>query len=570
MRETGTRRAAILVVDVDPASLAVAEGELRRRYGADYDVLAHASAGAAILALEELRRLGRPVALALADLWMPDMTGVDLLALIQDLHPQAMRGLMVDRWDVSRAKGEIVRASTLGEIDCALRKPVGAPDERFHQAVTELLSEWAASQDDGWAVVRVVGEQWSVRGHEVRDLLARYGIPFRFYLSDSHDGATLLAELGLGVASCPVLALDDGRVLSNPTNAEAADALGGNPDRVDGPYDVVVVGAGPAGLAAAVYAASEGLRTLVIEREAIGGQAGTTSRIRNYLGFPHGISGSDLAARAFEQASHFGASFRLLRDTIEMRPGFPHHTLRMSDGDEVRARAVVVATGVAYRRLGVPSVEGLVGRGVFYGPALSETEAMVSQPVFVVGGGNSAGQAAVHLARYASTVTMIVRGHSLGLGMSDYLVKQIEATRNIAVRYATEVSAGTGEHRLESLVLRDCVRDIEETVPAAGLFVMIGGEPHAEWLPAEVLRCPRGYVLTGGDVSEDSMADESLSCAGWAHGRLPLETSVPGVFAAGDVRHRSVKRVASAAGEGGAVIEMIHHYLRDARPVPVA
>jgi thioredoxin reductase (NADPH) len=553
------------VVDDDPGSLALVEGKLVKRYGADYEVQAHASADDALAALHDLRDRGRPVALLLADLWMPSTTGIRFLASAHAVHPAAKRGLLVERIQMSESKREIVEASALGQIDCPVRKPVGAPDEQFHQMVTELLAEWAKAQGGGGTVVRVIGEQWSARCHELRDLLARYGVPFTFYPSETADGQAVLAEVGADPRSCPVLALDDGRVLLDPTNAEAADALGGNVDEVDGPFDVVVVGAGPAGLASAVYAASEGLRTLVVEREAIGGQAGTTSRIRNYLGFPRGVSGSDLAVRAYEQAWFFGASFRLLRETLELRPGFPYHVLALSDGQEVPARAVVVATGVTYRRLGALSLERLVGRGVFYGPAVTEAPAMSSQPVFVVGGGNSAGQAAVHLAGYASKVTVLVRGSSVADSMSDYLVRQIEATRNIEVRCGTEAVAGVGEHRLEAVAVRDNARGVEETLPASGLFVMIGAEPHAEWLPREIRRCPRGYVVTGADLSGDGDGDDgSLSCAQWPSGPLPLETSIPGVFAAGDVRHRSVKRVASAAGEGAMVVSLVHEHL--ARP----
>jgi thioredoxin reductase (NADPH) len=559
---TATARAVVLVVDDDPPTVAATESELRKRYGADYHVQACDGADHALHAVGALAAEGRPLAMALADLQMPSMTGVEFLARVHEIHPAAKRVLLVERSDLAASKRDIAHASALGQIDCPVRKPSEVPDEQFHHVVTELLAEWAKGRGTGRAVVRVVGSQWSARCHEVRDLLARYGIPYSFHSSESGEGQTILDELGADAASCPVLALDDGRVLVNPTNAEAADALGGNVDEVDGPFDVVVVGAGPAGLAATVYAASEGLRTLVVEREAIGGQAGTTSRIRNYLGFPRGISGSDLAVRAYEQAWHFGASFRLLRETLELRPGSPYHTLLLSDGGEIRARAVVVATGVSYRRLGVPSLDGLVGRGVFYGPAVTEAPALASRPVFVVGGGNSAGQAAVHLAAYASQVTMLVRAESLASSMSDYLLKEIEATANIAVRCGVEAVGGIGEHRLEGLVLRDRRLGLEERVDAAGLFVLIGGEPHAEWLPPEVLRCPRGYVVTGVDVSGGPAHDPAtLSCQEWQPGTLPLETSVPGVFAAGDVRHRSVKRVASAAGEGATVVAQIHERL---------
>lgn len=554
----------VVVVDDDAAALALVETELRKRYGADYEVVATTSPETALEALRELRELERPVALVLADLTMPGMAGIDLLTAARDLHPAARRVLLDDRHDVATSKAEVVRASVLGQIDSHARKPVDVRDEQFHHVITELLAEWGATTGEpAHPFVRVIGERWSARCHEIRDLLERYRVPFTFHALDAPDGQALLDDLGVERASCPVLVLADGRVLRDPTNADAADALGANTDDVDGAFDVAVVGAGPAGLASAVYAASEGLRTLVIEREAIGGQAGTTSRIRNYLGFPRGISGGDLARRSYEQAWHFGASFRLLRETLGLRPGFPYHVLTLSDGREIRARAVVVATGVAYRRLGVPSLDGLVGRGVFYGPAMSEAAAMASKPVLVVGGGNSAGQAAVNLAGYASEVTVLVRGHSLAASMSDYLVKEIEVARNIEVRYGTEAVAGAGEHHLEEVVVRDGA-GTHQRVRASGLFVLIGGEPRAAWLPREVRRCPRGYVVTGVDLSGHLAGEALLACPQWPSGPLPLETSVPGVFAVGDVRHRSVKRIASAAGEGAMAVALVHEHL--ARP----
>ncbi|HEX2047837.1 MAG TPA: FAD-dependent oxidoreductase [Acidimicrobiales bacterium] len=551
----------IVAVDDAPAALAQVEAELTKRYGTDYEIVARRSPEAALVVLRQLREAERPVALVLADLWMTPTSGIEVLGLAGGLHPTARRGLLVDWVDVTRSKRQLVEAWAMGQIDCTIRKPAGARDEQFHHVVTELLREWTKAHGDGRPVVQVVGEPWSPRCHEVKDLLTRYGISFKSYALDSPEGRAVLEAAGADAASCPVLALADGRVLVNPTNRQAADAFGANLDQVDGEFDLAVVGAGPAGLAVAVYAASEGLRTLVVEREAIGGQAGTTSRIRNYLGFPRGVSGSDLAVRAYEQAWYFGASFRLLREALVLRPGVPCHTLSLAEGEEVQARAVVVATGVAYRRLGPPSLERLVGRGVFYGPAVGEAPSMASQSVFVVGAGNSAGQAAVHLARYASRVTMLVRGDSLAAGMSDYLVTEIRGTRNIEVRFGTEAVGGTGEHRLEQVVVRDRRRGMEETLPAAGLFVLIGGEPRTQWLPPQIRRCPRGYVLTGADVAEAVPHGDPVSCAHWSPGTLPLETSVPGIFAAGDVRHRSVKRVASAAGEGAMVVALVHEHL---------
>jgi thioredoxin reductase (NADPH) len=487
---------------------------------------------------------------------MPSMTGIEFLGLARGLYPTAKRVLMVDRADMD-SRPQVIAASVLGEIDCHIPKPLHSPDEMFHEVITELLAAWAKDHAEGGEAVRIIGDEWSARCHQLRDLLDRYGVPFRFCPIGSPEGRTSLATVGGADSGGPVLQLFDGRVLVDPTNGEVADALGGHTDLSDDLFDVVIVGAGPAGLAAAVYAASEGLRTLVVEREAVGGQAGTTSRIRNYLGFPRGISGSDLAVRAFEQAVYFGASFRLFRETSLLQPGHPWHTLTLAEGEQVRARAVVIATGVTYRRLGVPVLEGLVGRGVFYGPAVTEAPAMAGQPVFVAGAGNSAGQAAVHLARYASRVTVLVRGRSLVASMSDHLVREIEATPNVEVRYGTEAVGGAGERRLEGLLLRDALRGREDRVAAGGLFVLIGAEPHAEWLPPEIVRCPRGYVVTGADL----LTVDPGHAAARDRPPLGLETSVQGVFAAGDVRHRSTKRVASAAGEGSMVVALVHEHL---------
>lgn len=545
-----TRGAVLVLVDDGPAGSAATGGELRKRYGADYDVRSYRSEEA----LPALAGIGEPVAIILAGLDLGEMSGVELLARAGALHPTAKRALLA-AWNEEGAPARILDAFALGQIDCHLPRPQTAPDEAFHQVVAELLAEWARAHATRPAMVRVVGDPSTPRCHEIRDLLERHDIPFRFLGSDADAGQALLAEVGAHASACPVVVLHDGTVLTDPTNVEAADAMGGSADLGGRTFDLVVVGAGPAGLGAAVYAASEGLRTLVVEREAIGGQAGTSSRIRNYLGFPRGVTGSDLASRAYTQALHFGALFHLMRDVVELRPGSRVHDLTLSDGEVVRARSVVVATGVTYRRVGVPSLERLVGRGVFYSPAVSEAPAMAGRPAFVVGGGNSAGQAAVHLARYASQVTLLVRRSSLAATMSDYLVKEIGATRNITVRFGTVAADGIGDHHLEGLILRDTATGATGRVEAHGLFVLIGGEPRTDWLPAEIERGPGRYVATGPDVTG-------------AREPLGLETSAPGIFAAGDVRHRSVKRVASAAGEGAMVVAMVHEHLSRRSPEP--
>ena len=404
----------------------------------------------------------------------------------------------------------------------------------------------------------MVGDQWSPRSHELRDLLDRNGVLYGFYDKDSPQGSALLAREGAAAGPFPVLIFYDGMVLHDPTNLDVADTLGATTNPGDKLYDVTIVGGGPAGLAAAVYGASEGLDTLVIEREAIGGQAGTSSLIRNYMGFPRGISGGELASRASTQAWLFGARFCIARQATDLQARDGHYVLSLSDGQEVRTRAVVLTMGMAYRRLNVPALDVLHGAGVYYGAAVTEGRAMQDQPVYVVGAGNSAGQAAVHLAKFAAQVTLVVREDDLETSMSDYLIKELEKLENVAVCFHTEVVDGAGSTRLERLTLRHNQTGAEETVAAAGLFVLIGGEPHTRWLPPALQRDRHGYIITGRDLLHDGQSPE-----GWSLDRhpLPLETSLPGVFAAGDVRCRSVKRVASAVGEGSIVIQQLHEYL---------
>jgi thioredoxin reductase (NADPH) len=403
-----------------------------------------------------------------------------------------------------------------------------------------------------------VGEEWSARSHEIRDLLSRNGIPFGFYPADAERGKALLEQVGATAAALPAVVMFDGQVMENPSNADVGEVLGLKTSPGAGLYDIAVIGAGPAGLAAAVYAASEGLSTALLEPEAIGGQAGTSSHIRNYLGFPTGVSGEDLAVRAYTQAWYFGAEYIYGSPATGLRTQGAEHVVTVAGGREVRSRAVIIATGVSYRRLGIPSLDSLTGAGVFYGAATSEARTVTDQEVFVVGGANSAGQAAVHLARYAAKVTMLVRGRSLAEGMSEYLITEIDSTPNIAVRYNVELTGGGGTGRLESLILRDGPSGAAETVPATAVFVLIGAEPRTQWLPDDVQRDRWGYVVTGADLMAGGHPPER-----WPLQRPPmlLESSLPGVFAAGDVRRGSVKRVASAVGEGSIAIHLVHDYL---------
>jgi thioredoxin reductase (NADPH) len=548
----------LLLADDDPRARDVVEKELRKRYGADYEVIAAGSAAEALRLLAALRDDGRPVAVALAGHWMAEMDGTELLARVRDFHGTAKRVLLVD-WVDQRTAEPIVQAIGLGRIDAYVARPTTVPDEPFHRAVTELLEEWARSRQPRFQAVRVVGEAWSARSHEIRDLLGRNVIPSGFYPADTDEGKALLDRAGAAAAALPVVILFDGRVLENPSNVEIAGALGVSTSPGPGLYDVAVIGAGPAGLAAAVYGASEGLSTVVLEPEAIGGQAGTSSRIRNYLGFPDGVSGQDLAVRAFTQAWNFGAEYVYGSPATGLRAEGAHRVVTVGDGGEIRTRAVVIATGMSYRRLGIPSLEALTGVGVFYGAATSEAKAVKDREVFVVGGANSAGQAAVHLAGYAARVTMLVRGPSLAESMSEYLVKQVASTTNITVRHGVEVVDGAGTGRLESLTLRDRGSGATQIVPAAAVFVLIGAEPRTQWLPDDVERDQWGYVVTGTELLAGGRPPE-----GWTPQRPPmlLESSLPGVFAVGDIRRGSVKRVASAVGEGSIAIRLVHDYLR--------
>src|SRR5918993_777274 len=545
----------LVVVDSGSVSFRRIEYELRKRYDNDYQVVAIPSSKWGIKRLKEFKAAGQEVALVLADQWMPDMSGTEFVAQARQLFPTAKRALLIG-WGDRPAQEPILRSMTLGHVDYYVNKPEQPGDEHFHRLISEFLYEWAKTHRPPFHEMRMVGERQSARSHELRDILNRNGVLHEFYAADSETGRELLAQVDKTSGKLPVLILYNGKVLEDPSNAELADAFGVNRPLDRQEFDLVIVGAGPAGLAAAVYGASEGLSTLILEGEAIGGQAGSSSLIRNYLGFPWGVGGAELARRATDQAIWFGTTFHFMRQAVALRRNGRDLLVTLSDGTEVSGRAVILATGVSYRRLDVPGLEKLVGAGVFYGAAVSEARAMKGQEVYVVGGANSAGQAAMHLSKYASHVTLLVRGHSLSTSMSDYLIKEIEAAQNIEVRFNTRVVGGSGEGRVERLVLKDFASGVTETVPAAALFVLIGAEPHTGWLPEETARDKRGYILTGQDL----IGQDARPTRGWPLGRLPLpmETSMPGVFAVGDVRYRSVKRVASAVGAGAIVIQSVH------------
>jgi thioredoxin reductase (NADPH) len=563
IEDTSTPEPVLLAVDDDPNTLGRIEHELRQRYGSYYRVACEGSPEAGMRTLQDLRAADKEVAVVLADQWMPGMTGVEFLTHTRPLYPGAKRALLFERGNRT-TREPILQAMALGQIDYYVPKPERPPDEEFHRCIAQFLEEWARDYRPASVAVRLVGEPWSARSHELRDVLSRSGIPHAFSSADSKEGRELLARVDKTLARLPVVIVFDRLVLVDPDNAEIVDAFelispfGLNTLSDVRDFDLVIIGAGPAGLAAAVYGSSEGLRTVVVERETFGGQAGTSSLIRNYLGFSRGVSGSELAWQAYQQAWLFGASFRLARHTIALHYGPEQLVVSLSDGTEVAGRAAIVATGASYRRLGVPSLEALQGAGVFYGAAVAQAQGMKGQEVCVVGGGNSAGQAARHLSKHARRVTLLVLGESLTAHMSQYLVEEIEATENIQVRLNTQVLDGGGQGRLEHLVLKDRASGLTETFPAAALFVLIGATPHTAWLPEEVMRDERGYIITGNDLLRDGSPPE-----GWPLERAPmlLETNVPGVFAAGDVRCGSVKRVASAVGEGSIAIQMVHNYL---------
>jgi thioredoxin reductase (NADPH) len=544
-------RPVILAVDADPSSIGHVSAELERRYDRDYQVRYSTSATEALAQLEAMRDAGDRVALVLAAQWFSGTTGCELLSRVCELHSSAKRGLLIGwgDWGDEPTANAIRGAMAVGGIDYYVLKPWTSPDELFHRTVTEFLHEWARADVLAPREVTVVANPWAPRTHEIRNLLARNGVPHVFYPNGSPEADEVLRRAGRERSIDPVVVLLDGRVLVDPSNAELARGYGVDTELAGHrEFDAVVIGAGPAGLAAAVYASSEGLRALVVEREAIGGQAGSSARIRNYLGFSRGVSGAELAQRAYQQAWVFGTRFLLMSDVVGLRSDGDGHVVTVSDGSEVRARSVILAMGVDYRRLDIPALERLHGAGVFYGSSPSEAPQFSGGHVYVVGGGNSAGQAAIHLARYAKRVTMLVRAAGLASTMSQYLRDEIDATENIDIRLSTEVVDAAGESRLEQLTLLTAGQTMN--VPADALFLLIGARPHTAWLPPAIDRDDQGYVLTGTDVA-------------WGLDRPPtmFETSVPGVFAVGDVRSNSVKRVASAVGEGSVVIQQVHQYL---------
>jgi thioredoxin reductase (NADPH) len=552
-------RPVLLAFEPDHESLSFLQTQLVQRYSADYRVECLEDPDLALQRLTELADIGEDVALVLAG--NSETRAGWLLEHVRELHPHAKCALLVpsDVWRDKSSADEIRASIALGRIHYYVIQPAGPPDEVFHQAVSSFLLEWATERRLVPQTIHIVGETWSGRAYELRNTFERCAAPHTFCLADSAEGRDLLAKAGPDT-KLPVMILPDGRVLSDPSNMEIAEAAGATNDFDLDTYDVVIVGAGPAGLSAAVYGASEGLRALVVDEGGVGGQVRSSSLIRNYLGFPKGVSGSRLAEQAYEQASVFGATFVFMHRATALSRAGDLLSMSLADGRQVTAKAAVLTIGATYRRLGVPDLEALYGAGVFYGGPVSEAPALSGKEAYVVGGGNSAGQAVLHLARYARRVTLLVRAQSLQAGMSHYLIREIEATPNLVVRTGTEIVDGNGDGRLQRLVLRTRATGEQETVAADALFVLIGADPHTDWLPAEIDRDTHGFLLTGDEVSGGS---------NWPLARRPhsLETSMPGVFAAGDIRRSSIKRVASAVGEGSIAIRLVQEHLAGERIV---
>jgi len=550
----GATRTAMVTVDDDPGVSRAVARDLRRRYGEHYRIVRAESGPSALDALRQMKLRGDSVAVILADYRMPQMNGIEFLERAMDVYPAARRILLTAYADT----GAAIDAINVVDLDHYLLKPWDPPEEKLYPVVDGLLEAWTESDHRPVPETKIVGHRWSARSSEVREFLARNQVPYRWYASDEPEGERLLAAAGADGLRLPVVITPDGEALVEPADAELASRVGLATTPSKDFYDLIVIGGGPAGLGAAVYGASEGLRTVLVERTATGGQAGQSSRIENYLGFPDGVSGAQLTSRARRQAAKFGAEVLTTRDVVGLDVNGSARSVRFADGTAIDAHTVILATGVSYRQLQAPGLDDMTGRGVYYGSALTEAAACSEQDVFIVGGANSAGQAAAYLARTARSVTILVRGPSLEHSMSYYLIQQIEGIANISVRTCTEVTAAHGEDHLERLTLRSTANGDTETVSAPWLFLFIGAAPLTDWLDGVVTRDERGFVVAGPDLSV-----EGRKPRGWTLDRAPyhLETSVPGVFVAGDARAESAKRVASAVGEGAMAVMLVHRYL---------
>lgn len=548
----------LLTVDDDPEVLRAIERDLRKKYADRYRVLRADSGASALQSLQTLKKRNEAVGLMLVDQRMPEMSGVEFLNKAINIYPGTKRVLLTAYADTDAA----IQAINQARIHHYLLKPWDPPEEQLYPVLDDLLEDWQADYRPIFDGVRVLGHRWSPRSYALRDFLARNQVPYRWLDAEAAERDKEVREaLDLAQQDClklPAAIFNDGSALADPTTAELAAKLGLRMSATTSFYDLLIVGGGPAGLAAAVYGASEGLTTVMIEREAPGGQAGMSSRIENYLGFPSGLSGSDLARRAVTQARRFGVEILSPQEAISLRVEGGSKFIKLADGVEIGAKSLLIATGVAYRKLEVPGVERLQGAGVYYGAAMTEAAACKDEDVFIVGGANSAGQAAMYFSKYARRVVMVVRGGSLAAGMSQYLVEQIKQTSNIHVELNSEVTEVFGTERLEELALYCATSGDTQKIPVASLFIFIGAAPGTDWLNNAVERDEKGFILTGSDLMKGGKLPK-----GWPLEREPwlLEASVPGIFVAGDVRYRSIKRVASGVGEGANAVQFVHQYL---------
>ncbi len=546
----------ILTVDDDPEVLQAVARDLRRAYGDRFRVIRADSGSSALEVVQQLKLRNESVALSLVDQRMPHMSGVEFLEQKMELFPEAKRVLLTAYADTDAA----IRAINTAKLDYYLLKPWDPPEERLYPVLDDLLDDWLSSFRPPFEGIRVIGNRWSPHSHQVKDFLGRNQVPFQWMdIELEAEAHSLVSQVNSNeTPKLPLVLFPDGTHLVQPSNIEIAEKIGLKTEATRPFYDLAIVGGGPAGLAAAVYGASEGLVTVMLEREAPGGQAGSSSRIENYLGFPVGLSGADLARRAVTQAKRFGVEILTPQEVTGVRLEDPYRILMLGDGKEIACHALLIATGVSYRKLDIPGLDRLYGAGVYYGAAMTEAIACSGEEVYVVGGANSAGQAAMHFSKYAKGVTMLVRGDSLTKSMSQYLIDQIAATPNIRVRTRTSIVEVKGENSLEAISIANADTGETETLPAKSLFIFIGAKPGTDWLDDLVERDSQGFILSGPMLIRDRQRPK-----GWTLDRDPflLETSVPGIFVAGDVRYGSVKRVASGVGEGSIAVQFIHQYL---------
>lgn len=546
----------ILAVDDDAQVLSAIASDLRRKYAEKYRIVRASSGEAAFEAVEEIKSRGEVVALILSDQRMPGMGGVELLEKAKAVFPDARRALLTAYADTEAA----IRAINTARLDYYLLKPWDPPEQKLYPVLDELLEEWKVGYRPPFEGVRVIGHRWSPDSHAIKDFLGRNQVPFQWLDLSADAEASQLATASPS-ARLPIIVLPDGTRLENPTSQQLAEKVGLQIHAEAPFYDLIIIGGGPAGLAAAVYGSSEGLKTVIIERHPPGGQAGSSSLIENYLGFPGGVSGDELSRRAVTQALKFGVEI-LTQEVCGIHVNGPFRNVRLLDGTEISGHTVLISTSVRWRKLDAPGLEPLQGRGVYYGATMQEAALFKGETVYIVGGANSAGQAAMHFASFAAKVVMVIRAAQLGAGMSDYLMERIQTAPNIEVLPHTVISDAHGEEKLEKLTLENVQNGAKTEVEAGGLFIFIGAEPFTDFLGEAVLRDDKGFILSGADLMKNGKAPQS-----WLLDRDPmtLETSVPGLFVAGDVRHGSMKRVASGVGEGSTAISLVHQYLRNVR-----